>query len=203
LPKELAQVLETKELFQIRYDLTPATAFQSNKLSSFIKENKESVFKALELLVCKLALSVNVKHNIEPEQAYDIARAIYRKYYFYSVEEVALVLRMGEDGELSKIYDRLSKDMILDWFNIYDTKHRVNYVENKRKQVDNSYKQESEQTEEVIGVLAGKLIEEIDKRQKMEETKEEDYDQAKAEYFKLRSDPGAKGGYKGTSEVKG
>jgi hypothetical protein len=195
LPKEIAQVIETGDIF--RAELTPYKSFSCTKMSSFVKEHKDSLYKAIEMLVCKLAISVNVKYNIEPEQAPDIAMSIYRNYYFYSIEEVALVLRKGSEGEMvskidglfvGKIYDRLSKDIILDWFRIYDSRDRIPFVENARSELDREYRDGQDEVVKLLGgeKNIGRMIEELDKQDQDESAKENNYKAWKEKYFKER-----------------
>ncbi len=158
-------------------------------MSSLVKGHRESLLIAIEILVTNLATSVNVKFNIEPEQLPDIARAIYNNYYFYSIEEVALILRKGSEGEMGKIYDRLSKDMILDWFKIYDEKYRSNFIHNSRIEQDREFK---EVQEEVIKLLGGennigRMIEQLKKEEDGGVDKEQKYKEFKENYFKNKN----------------
>lgn len=151
-----------------------------------IAKNGESVYRALEMLTANLAMQVNVKYNIEPHQAPDIARAIYRKYYFYSIEEIAIVLRMGADGELGQIYDRLSKDIILKWFVEYDSRFRDPLVNNTRQQMNNEYEQGQDEISNLLGPAIGKIIDKM----KKEDTKESNYQAWKRQYFEEKNDEG-------------
>jgi hypothetical protein len=183
LPKEIAQVIEGK-IF--RADLKPYQSFSCAKMSSFIKDHKDSLYQAIEMLVCKLAIGVNVKYNIEPEQAPDIAMSIYRGYYFYSIEEVALVLRKGSEGEMGKIFDRLSKDMIMEWFRIYDGRERIAFVENSRSELDREYRSGQDEVIKLLGgeKNIGRMIEELGKEDEEEKQKETNYKTFKEQYFK-------------------
>lgn len=183
-----------------RQNLTPVKSFECKKLSSFVREFPDQLYKSIEILIAKLAMSVNVKYNIEPEQAPDIAHAIYRKYYFYSIEEVALVLRMGSEGDLimkdesdnlmkGKIYDRLSKDIILDWFKIYDQRHREPIVNNVRNKETEEYKQGQEDMLAVFGGEIGNRIKERLTREIAEEqAKEESFKSWREKYFGKKID---------------
>lgn len=187
MPKELAQVIKTGEIFKA--DLTPAKSFLCNKMSSFVRDHREDLNRAIEMLVCKLAMSVNVKFNIEPEQAPDIAMSIYKKYYFCSIEEVALILRKISDGELVKIYDRLSKDMIMEGFRIYDEKERSSFVDNKRSELDREYREGRDEVIELLGgeKNIGRMIDELSKEEEENKTKEENYKAWREKYFKERN----------------
>jgi hypothetical protein len=198
LPKELAQVIETKEIFRTQHDLTPAKSFECRKLSSFIKDYPESVYKAVETMIAALAMSTNVKYNIEPYQASDIARAIYKKYYFFSVEEVALVLRMGSEGDLvrtvegktlGKIYDRLSKDLILEWFMVYDMYFREPLVSNARQKQNNEYESGQDELFKLLGGEEGigKIINKLSEAEEEEKRKEENYKEFKKRYFEQKN----------------
>lgn len=185
LPKELAQVISTGELFKIQADLTPIKSYECKRLSSFIQTNEKDVYNALELLIANTAMNVNVKFNIKPEQAPDIARSIYKKYYFYSIEEIALVLRMGAEGELGKIYDRLSKDMIMDWFATYDLRFREPLVDNTRQQMNNEFERNQDEVLAIpqVSEAIGKIIECIKTDQEEEAKKEENHNAWRERYF--------------------
>lgn len=155
-----------------------------------IKDHAPNVYLAIEMLLANLAMQVNVKFNIEPHQAPDIAQTIYKQYYFYSIEEIALVLRMGSEGVLydedktGKIFDRLSKDTIMAWFRIYDVRHRTGLVENSRNAMNKSYESESKEARESISNIWGKVAEKMKKEDDEKEKKEEAYRKAKLEYLK-------------------
>jgi hypothetical protein len=190
LPKELAQIIEARDLFLFQADLTPAKAYGCKNMSSFIKSHEKDLYRALELLIANLAMNVNVKYNLKPEQAPYIARSIYRKYSFYSIEEVALVLRMGAEGELGKIFDRLSVDMIMDWFVTYDLTYREPFVINYRQQLNNEYERN------MLDVIAipeiSKAFDKIINRLKEDEEKdlkrEENYQSWKKKYFESKKE---------------
>jgi hypothetical protein len=189
LPKELAQVLETGELMQNQGSLVPSKSYECRKLSSMIQKHETDVYLSIEILLANLAMQVNVKFNIEPHQAPDISKAIYKNYYFYSIEEIALVLRMGSEGQLvdeknnGKIYDRLSKDVIMTWFLIYDSRHREPLVSNTRAQLDNQYQKEGEESKAVLTNGFAKLAEIMKRQDEEKATKEEQYKQERAKYF--------------------
>lgn len=163
-------------------------------MSSFVKDHRSNLMLAIEMMVCKLAMSVNVKFNIEPEQAPDIAMTIYKNYFFYSIEEVAIVLRKGSEGELvskidgivaGKIFDRLSKDIIMDWFRIYDGRERYAFVENKRDELDREYMAGQYEVLELLGgeKNIGRMIAELDNQDQEELSKESNYKAWKKKYF--------------------
>jgi hypothetical protein len=192
LPKELAQVLETGELLQNLPSLVPAKSYECKKLSSMIKEHSTNVYLAIEMLLANLAMQVNVKFNLEPHQAPGIAQTIYKQYYFYSIEEIALVLRMGSEGVLidekgsGKIYDRLSKDVIMVWFVIYDSRHRAALVENTRSNLNKEYEkmgQENKEAMEKISAMWGKIAKAMDEETDSLAKKEKAYQEAKRKYF--------------------
>ena len=190
MPEEIARVINTGELFRIQNDLTPVNSYSCKKMSSMVKDHKDSLFKAIEMLICKLALTVNVKYNIEPHQAPDIAQAIYKKYYFYSIEEVALVLRMGSHGELydergsGKIYDRLSVDILMTWFKLYDTRLRDTIVENRKKDERSQY--ESDNIDFFKLPVVAKAVDELIKSLDFDDEKEQQYKRFRSEFVKNR-----------------
>lgn len=153
-----------------------------------IVKHEPDVYRAIEVLVANLAMQVNVKYNIEPHQAPDIARGIYKKYYFYSIEEIAIVLRKGGEGELGQIYDRLSKDIILKWFIEYDTRFRDQLVNSTRQQINNEYEQGQEEISTILGPAIAKIIEKMDKEDQEATDKEKNYKAFKEEYFKSKNE---------------
>lgn len=199
MPKELAQVLETGELMKRQANLVPIKAYECKKLSSIayeydekgvvVRENKNDVYLAIEMLLANLAMQVNVKFNIEPHQAPGIAQTIYKQYYFYSIEEIALVLRMGSEGVLfdekggGKIYDRLSKDTIMTWFVIYDSRHRTALVENSRANLNKEYETGNEEAKAVLSGMWAKVAKAMDEEEDSAKKKEEAYRAYKQKYF--------------------
>ncbi len=170
-------------------ELTPAKSYDCRKLSSMIQDHSSSVYLAIETLLVSLSMQINVKYNLEPYQLPDIAKTIYKQYYFYSIEEIALVLRMGSEGSLydekgsGKIYDRLSKDMIMTWFTIYDTRHRVYLVENSRSKLVKEHTEESAEHIEVLNNIWKKVSDQMKKDSERDVEKEEAYQEFKKKYF--------------------
>jgi hypothetical protein len=191
LPTELARV-SSGEIFKA--DLTPAKSYECRKLSSFVQTNKQDLLTAIEVLLANLAMQVNVKYNIEPHQATDIGQTIYRNYYFYSLEEVALVLRMGSEGRLydekgfGKMYDRLSKDIIMNWFLIYDQRHREPLVNNFRQKMNNEYEEGQVEISTVFSDAIGKIIDRMKSEEEQEKHKEENYSAWRKKYFENKNE---------------
>jgi hypothetical protein len=144
LPAKLELIIKSspRDLEEYIGGLTPAKAF-GGQMSNFVKSNKNDLFMAIEKLIAMLVMSVNVGKTIQPNQASSVAMAIYKRYYFYSLDEIALVFRKGKQGDYGILYDKLDEGTIMEWFKKYDMDERMPYVENFRTQQNN----ETENTE--------------------------------------------------------
>lgn len=159
-------------------------------MASQIKANRGEVITCIELLIVKLAMSVNVGKNIEPHQAADISQSIYKKYYKLSIEEVALVLKKGRAGEFGKLYDRLDEMIIMDWFEKYDCGHeRESLVQNARIEAS---KQDKEENETGINLLMNNpriidLANDLIMEKETEAQKQKKFNDFRLEYLKNKT----------------
>jgi hypothetical protein len=138
LPEKLDIIYSSSEVKLTEHvsNLTPQKAF-GGAMSNFKKKHPAQLFDSIEKLLALLSMSLNIKNNLEPHQLAPLARAIYGKYYFYSLDEFALILRMGKQGELiskdeGKMYGKLDEETIMTWFKIYDDRFREAFVIQER-----------------------------------------------------------------------
>ncbi len=187
LPKKLDNIFNADEMQLIKHvsNLTPATAF-GGQMSNFVKEFRPQLLTSIEKLLAMVAVSINVGKNITVKQLPGLAEEIYQKYYFYSIDEIALVLRKGKQGEYGKSYDRLDGMIILEWFSKYDINEREMYVTNARQQLNNDYERGSiNAIYEMIGQDGvKKIIEKFEKEKEDTENREEGFQSFRDKYFK-------------------
>lgn len=151
-------------------------------MSNFVRNNHDDLFNAIEKLIAMLSLSLNIGKNLEPHQLAPLAKEIYHKYYFYSIDEIALVFRKGAQGEFGKLFDKLDRSTIMEWFTIYDTRDRMPIVENHRTQQEEAQKQEN--TNSLYAMLGGDLgINKLKKELTPDEEKEANYQTIRQKYF--------------------
>jgi hypothetical protein len=126
-------------------DLSPANSFGKPSLAKIRKFDEKNLYLCIEHLLVKLSLSLNIGKNLGEWQIVELAGDIYQKYYFYSLEEIILVLKKGRNGEFGQIYDRLDASVIMGWFDKYDTSdERANLVQNRRINKAQEEKKEQE-----------------------------------------------------------
>lgn len=166
--------------------LTPAIAFNTPSMASMVKQHRENIYTSIELLLAQLEMSVNIGKNINEDQLAGIAKAIYSRYYKFSIEEVALVLRKGRQGDFGKLYDRLDEMIIMEWFEKYDCSgEREALVQNARI---NSMKEGRQEYNEVISKIMErpeikKMAQELIKKSEEETNKESNYQEFRKQYL--------------------
>lgn len=130
--------------------LSPLKAYGTS-LNKYIREYPDVVFTSVEKLLAILCMSINVVRNIQARDLPFLSRSIYKKYYFYSIDEIALVLEMGKNGEFGLIRDRLDENVIMGWFVEYDRNHRAPIIENLRQQDENAAQRDPDNN--LLGVI--------------------------------------------------
>lgn len=186
LPKGLETILRG-DILKLEQSLTTVSAFQNNSMASCIKQNKEQVYSCIELLIIKTAMSLNVGKNIEPHQAPAIAQAIYKRYYKFSIEEVALVLRKGRAGEFGKLYDRLDEMIIMDWFQKYDcSEERDALVQNARIEAEKKDKDEQDSSLSILmnNINILELSNKLNGEKEIKKQNQESFNEFRKEYLK-------------------
>lgn len=121
------------EFYKCEYSLTIKNCIQQGTQISAFKL-KENGVCAIEVCLTELITQVieyfNLRNNMNAMQIIRLSQTIQRKYYFLKLEEIVMILRDGKDGVFGKTL-QLSPDIIMGWFDSYDTK-RMNYVHDIR-----------------------------------------------------------------------
>jgi hypothetical protein len=185
LPQKLETILHSSEVQLTEYtlSLTPAKAF-NGQLSNFVKNNYNDLFLAIEKLLVMLILRLNVGKNLEPHQLTPLAKKIYSKYYFFSLDEIALVFSKGSSGEFGPLYNKLDEETIMSWFPKYQEIYRDNIVDNYRQQQNNEY--EKDNLNEVFSKLGGiDGINKLKDKLSEEDQKQADYEEYRKKYFNI------------------
>lgn len=176
----------TNELAEYVGSLTPQKAF-GGQMSEFRKDNGAELFESIEKLIATTVMGLNIKFNLNINQIPPLARSIYSKYYFYSLDEIGLIFRMGRQGELGALMHKLDEETVMNWFKTYDLEYRESLVIHARGQLNKEYEQENAKA--VIEALGGdELISRfVNKIKEEKETKEQILAKLKAERVKKES----------------
>lgn len=174
MPAKLDKIVSmgTNELAEYVGNLTPQKAF-GGQMSEFRKDNGPELFESIEKLIATTVMGLNIKFNLGVNQIPPLARAIYSKYYFYSLDEIGLIFRMGRQGELGPLMHKLDEETVMDWFKTYDLEYREALVINARTQLNNKYERENASV--VIEALGGDALVSrfVNKIKEEKETKEQ------------------------------
>ncbi len=171
------------ELLSYIGSLTPQKAI-GGQMSNFVKENKENLFDCIEKLLAVISFTLNVKNNLKASQLAPLAREIYSKYYFYSIDELSLVLSKGSQGDFGSLMHKFDKETIFDWFRQYE-EMREPYVENARQQAEKKDKVDSDKF--WSSPEAKEFLRKTKEKLESVETSEQKYQRMREEYFSNKS----------------
>lgn len=179
------------EITKFQASLTCSSSLQGVSISLVRKVSPESLEIVSDVLLMNMLKYVSVGKTFEPEMLPLIQHSIFKKYYYLTLEEYAYVLRMGAAGEYGKIYDRIDLNVIMNWFEIYDTKERMAVVSKAKhnesvelnKAIDGSMKLIGA-SEKFIEEFVKPLVEDLNKSVEEERQKEIDYQKFKIDQLK-------------------
>jgi len=117
-------------------------------LSYYSKQVGElTVIAIIEAHLIGLNKSINVKLPLTPLQVKEIAIEIQSMYYFLSMVEVNFIFRTAKRGGYGVVYNALSMENILSWFEKYSME-RSNHFINNQMRVHDKYKDDSLRSDE-------------------------------------------------------
>lgn len=120
-----------EKLAEYQFGLSCEKAIQGTAISLIKKSDKQSfdyIFGKL-LVLCADSITVNNKFGLAQIPAY--REAIFKKYYFLTIDEIAYVLKNGIIGAYKKEYNKLDLETLMTWFEIYDTLERMEWLDKR------------------------------------------------------------------------
>ena len=170
-------------LTKFQASLTCATAIEGISISLTKKVHPEALEAVTDVLMVNMFKYVTVGKTFEPEMMPLIQQAVFKKYYYLTIEEYAYVLRCGASGDYGKIYDRIDLPVIMGWFEFYDTKERTPLVEKMKHNESVDSAKALDKSAEMIAKYVLPLIEEIETEtiasKQQEQEKENEYQKLK------------------------
>lgn len=140
---KLWNCLATNEEYHWLVPVTVSDAQQGTQISVI----KQSDDVKLDVLISKLVIdAVEFYGGIESKYIKMIVSQIKLKYWFFNLEEVAMIFQRALSGQY-KIYGKLTPAMIMEWFHEYDTKERMEYFQSQsavHKESNEKYFEEQE-----------------------------------------------------------
>lgn len=176
---------DKSKLAEYQFGLTCAKAIESAPVS-LIKKNEPVAFKFLfDSLLAGLLDNISVNHKFNTSQIPMYREAIFAKYYFLTIDEVAYVFKNGIIGKYKKEYNKLDLETLMTWFEIYDTSERMEWLDKRNhNQKIESIKALEQTTAFVPKEVTDKIIKSIVGD---EEQKEKDYQEFKNQYLNSKN----------------
>lgn len=118
-----------EKLAEYQFGLSCEKAIHGTAISLIRKTDKQSfdyIFGKL-LVLCADSITVNNKFGLAQIPMY--REAIFKKYYFLTIDEIAYVLKNGIMGAYKKEYNKLDLETLMTWFEIYDTSERMEWLD--------------------------------------------------------------------------
>lgn len=111
-------------------DLTPAEAMNAPgvALSMLRRFDEASYFKTIAMVLSRAIESLNATNTLTNNQIADLAVRIGKKFYFYKLDELLLVIQRATDGRYGRDFNRIDTSIVLDWITRYDVEERAPLV---------------------------------------------------------------------------
>lgn len=182
---------DKNKLAEYQFGLTCEKAIESVPVS-VIKKLDPMVFQfSFDMLLSILWDNVSVNQKFSIGQIPMIREAIFTRYYFLTIDEVAYVLKNGTIGKYKKEYNKLDLETLMIWFEIYDTSERMEWLDkrNHNEKVEALKLQES--FKGVSAEFASEMVAKIAKENNLktvdsEKEKEEEYKKARQKWIESR-----------------
>lgn len=120
-----------EKLAEYQFGLSCEKAIQGTSIALIKKTDKQSfdyIFGKL-LVLCADSITVNNKFGLAQVPAY--REAIFNKYYFLTIDEIAYVLKNIITGVYKKEYNKLDLETLMNAFEIYDTSERMQWLDKR------------------------------------------------------------------------
>ncbi len=154
-----------KELARYQIGLTCEIAIDSISMALIRKASVAVYETSLDYLLIQLILKVKVDKKFTEDEIPFLIDAIYKSYYYLTLDEIAYTFKKGITGDFKKPYNKLDIETVLDWLHEYDSKERLNLIEKRdhNKKVEAKQLQEStfkEVSKEFVNGMVKKISEE-------------------------------------------
>lgn len=99
---------------------------------ALIKKSNPIVYRSsVDVLLCQLIDKIKVEKKFTESEVPFLIDAIYKSYWYFTLEEIAYVFKKGITGDFKKLYNKLDIETVLDWLHEYDSKERLNLLEKR------------------------------------------------------------------------
>lgn len=147
------------KLAEYQFGLTCEKAIESVPVSVIKKIDPLAFQFSFDMLLSILWDNVSVNQKFSIGQIPMIREAIFTRYYFLAIDEVAYVLKNGTIGKYKKEYNKLDLETLMTWFEIYDTSERMDWLDKRNhNQKIESIKQLEKTTAVVPKEVTDKII---------------------------------------------
>ena len=171
--------------------LTCEKAIDSVSMALIKKTNPVVYSASIDILLCGMVDKIKVANKFSEGEIPFLIDAIYKSYWYFTLDEIAYVFKKGITGDFKKPYNKLDIETVLDWLHEYDSKERLNLLEKRdhNKKMEAKQLQEStfkEVSKEFVNEMVKKIAEEnnLDVTPKNEVSeKEKAYKEYKMKYL--------------------
>lgn len=97
-------------------------AIESNTPSFSLLKRQYGEVKAeayIKMWILDLVGSINTARTLSESQIDEIAMLILSEYYMITITDISLIFKNAKTGKYGNLYETLSMDKILSWFNEY------------------------------------------------------------------------------------
>lgn len=128
----ICEVIEDPvKLAEYQFALTCEKAIEGAPLSVIKKIDQEFYARMMYQLFALLSDMVNVSNKFSMSAIPVYLQAIFSRYYYLTIDEVAYVFKKGISGEYKKEYNKLDLDTLMNWFEKYDTTERMLWIDKR------------------------------------------------------------------------
>jgi len=147
------------KLAEYQFGLTCEKAIESVPVSVIKKIDPMAFQFSFDMLLSILWDNVSVNQKFSIGKIPMIREAIFTRYYFLTIDEVAYVLKNGTIGKYKKEYNKLDLETLMTWFELYDTSERMEWLDKRNhNQKIESIKQLEKTTAVVSKEVTDKII---------------------------------------------
>ncbi len=180
-----------ERLAEYQFGLSCEKAIQGTAVSLIRKNDKQSFDYIFGKLLSLLADSITVNNKFGLAQIPMYREAIFKKYYFLTIDEIAYVFKNLIMGVYKKEYNKLDLETIMNAFEIYDTTERMEWLDkrNHNEKVEALKLQES--FKGVSAEFASEMVAKISKENNLktvdsEKEKEEEFKKARQKWIESK-----------------
>ena len=177
------------ELSKYQLSLTCEKALDSMSMALIRKANIDIYETSIDYLLVSLMAMVKVDKKFSESEIPFLIDAIYKSYWYFTLEEIAYVFKKGITGDFKKPYNKLDIETVLDWLHEYDSKERL-YLLEKR---DHNKKMEAKQLQESFKGVSAEFVQDMIKKISQDNNldadakKEDEYQKFRNQYLNSKN----------------